>query len=56
VPSSHLLRSILFVPGNKGHMLNKSRTLPADAVILDLEDGVPPSEKEVTGSLPSTVR
>jgi citrate lyase subunit beta/citryl-CoA lyase len=26
-------------------MLDKARTLPADAVILDLEDGVPPGEK-----------
>ena len=26
-------------------MLEKARTLPADAVILDLEDGVPPGEK-----------
>jgi citrate lyase subunit beta/citryl-CoA lyase len=40
------LRSILFVPGNKAHMLEKARTLPADAVILDLEDGVPVDEKE----------
>jgi citrate lyase subunit beta/citryl-CoA lyase len=39
------LRSILFVPGNKGRMLEKARSLPADAVILDLEDGVPQGEK-----------
>jgi citrate lyase subunit beta/citryl-CoA lyase len=39
------LRSILFVPGNKPHMLEKARTLPADAVILDLEDGVPQGQK-----------
>ncbi len=39
------LRTILFVPGNKLRMLDKARTLPADAVILDLEDGVPSSEK-----------
>jgi citrate lyase subunit beta/citryl-CoA lyase len=38
-------RSILFVPGNKPRMLEKARTLPADAVMLDLEDGVPPQEK-----------
>ena len=29
------LRSMLFVPGNKPHMLNKARTSTADAVILD---------------------
>ncbi len=39
------LRSVLFVPGNKPRMLEKARTLPADAVILDLEDAVPPGEK-----------
>jgi citrate lyase subunit beta/citryl-CoA lyase len=44
---SQPLRSILFVPGNKERMLEKARSLPADAVILDLEDGVPPGEKGV---------
>jgi citrate lyase subunit beta / citryl-CoA lyase len=39
------LRSVLFVPGNKARMLDKARTLPADAIILDLEDAVPPGEK-----------
>lgn len=39
------LRSMLFVPGNKARMLEKARTLAADAVILDLEDAVPPDEK-----------
>lgn len=39
------LRSLLFVPGNRPRMLEKARTLPADAIILDLEDGVPPDEK-----------
>jgi citrate lyase beta subunit len=41
------LRSLLFVPGNKARMLEKARTLPTDAVILDLEDGVPAGEKAV---------
>ena len=45
MPTGQPLRSPLFVPGNKGRMLEKARTLPADAVILDLEDGVPPGEK-----------
>ena len=40
------LRSLLFVPGNKSRMLTKARTLAADAIILDLEDGVPPDEKD----------
>jgi citrate lyase subunit beta / citryl-CoA lyase len=39
------LRSVLFVPGSKPRMLEKARTLPADAVILDLEDAVAPGEK-----------
>jgi len=37
-------RSLLFVPGNKTRMLEKARGLPADAVILDLEDAVSPRE------------
>jgi citrate lyase subunit beta / citryl-CoA lyase len=41
------LRTMLFVPGNKSRMLDKARTAAADAVILDLEDGVPPAEKRV---------
>lgn len=40
-----LLRSFLFVPGNRPRLLAKARTLEADALILDLEDGVPPEEK-----------
>ena len=39
------LRSVLFVPGSKSRMLDKARGLGADAVILDLEDAVAPSEK-----------
>lgn len=45
MPSGQPMRSLLFVPGNKARMLEKARTLPADAVILDLEDGVPAGEK-----------
>jgi citrate lyase subunit beta/citryl-CoA lyase len=40
------LRTLLFVPGNKQKMLEQARTVNADAVILDLEDGVPVGEKE----------
>ena len=39
------LRSLLFVPGNRSRMLEKARSVPADAVILDLEDAVPSEEK-----------
>jgi len=39
------LRTLLFVPGNRARMLSKAYSLPADAVILDLEDGVPLAAK-----------
>ncbi len=38
-------RSFLFVPGNKESWIEKSITSGADALILDLEDSVPPAEK-----------
>jgi citrate lyase subunit beta/citryl-CoA lyase len=41
-----LLRSLLFTPGNNLRMIAKSGALRADAVILDLEDAVPPDDKE----------
>lgn len=41
-----LLRSLLLVPGNRPKMIEKARSLPADALMLDLEDGVPPVEKK----------
>jgi len=39
------LRSLLFVPGNKPRMHEKAAGSGADALILDLEDSVPPAEK-----------
>ena len=39
-------RSIHFVPGGNDKMLNKALGLPADALILDLEDSVTPQHKE----------
>jgi len=41
-----LLRSMLYVPGNRQDMCRKAVQSPADAVVLDLEDGVPPAEKQ----------
>jgi citrate lyase subunit beta/citryl-CoA lyase len=41
-----LLRSLLFTPGNNLRMIAKAGALRADAVILDLEDSVPPDDKE----------
>ena len=40
-----VLRSMLFVPGNSMRMITKAVTLPADAIILDLEDAVPLPDK-----------
>jgi citrate lyase subunit beta/citryl-CoA lyase len=39
------IRSFLFVPGNKASWIDKSVQSKADALILDLEDSVPPSQK-----------
>ena len=39
-------RSMLFLPGNTPNMLINGGFLGADAVILDLEDAVAPSEKD----------
>jgi citrate lyase subunit beta/citryl-CoA lyase len=40
------LRSVLFMPGDNERALEKAREIPADALILDLEDAVAPSSKE----------
>lgn len=40
-----LLRTLLFVPGNRAKMIEKARALEPDAVVFDLEDAVPPMEK-----------
>jgi citrate lyase subunit beta/citryl-CoA lyase len=45
------LRSFLFAPGNHARRVAKALTLPADAVILDLEDAVAVSEKPATREL-----
>ena len=39
-------RSALYMPGANARALDKARTLPADVVILDLEDAVAPDAKE----------
>jgi citrate lyase subunit beta/citryl-CoA lyase len=38
-------RSVLFMPGSNARALDKARSLPADALILDLEDAVAPEAK-----------
>jgi citrate lyase subunit beta / citryl-CoA lyase len=39
-------RSMLYLPGSNARALEKAKTLPADALILDLEDAVAPDAKE----------
>jgi len=42
----HLYRSLIFVPGIRENMIEKARSFDADVIVLDLEDSVPPAEKE----------
>jgi citrate lyase subunit beta/citryl-CoA lyase len=39
-------RSVLYMPGSNLRALEKAKTLPADGLILDLEDAVAPDAKE----------
>ncbi|HTQ12973.1 MAG TPA: CoA ester lyase [Rhizomicrobium sp.] len=39
-------RSVLYMPGSNARAMEKAQALPADAVILDLEDAVAPDAKE----------
>jgi len=43
-----LMRTALFVPGNRPDRIEKAFNTEADVIIIDLEDAVPPSEKENT--------
>jgi (3S)-malyl-CoA thioesterase len=38
-------RSVLYIPGSRDRALEKAKTLPADAIIFDLEDAVAIDEK-----------
>ena len=40
-----LIRSLVFVPGNRANMLERAKEFPADIIMIDLEDSVPPEEK-----------
>ena len=40
-----LLRSLIFVPGNRENMLERAQGFAADVIMVDLEDSVPPGEK-----------
>ncbi len=38
-------RSVLYMPSSNARALDKAKTLPVDALILDLEDAVGPDDK-----------
>ena len=40
-------RSLLYMPGSNARALEKARSLPADGLILDMEDAVAPDAKQV---------
>ena len=46
-----LLRSLVFVPGNRANMLERALGFGADIVMVDLEDSVPPGEKAAAREL-----
>lgn len=39
-------RSVLYMPGSNARAIEKAKTLPADGIIIDLEDAVAPDAKE----------
>ena len=46
-----LKRSWMFVPGHRQRMIDKALGLNADAIMLDIEDGVAPNEKDTARHL-----
>ena len=51
-----MIRSLLYVPANMERFVAKAHERSADAIILDLEDSVPPGEKlKARASLPDAV-
>ena len=44
-------RSVLYMPGSNARAMEKAKTLPADAIILDLEDAVGPDQKDAAREL-----
>ena len=47
IPAQNSLvwRSLLYVPANNERFIDKAHTRGADAIILDLEDSVPETER-----------
>ena len=50
-----MIRSMLFVPGNREDMLSVIDNYAADSVIIDMEDTVPPDQKEKARLLVRTI-
>ena len=47
MPTHRPRRSVLYMPASNAKAIEKARTLPCDAVILDLEDAVAPEAKDM---------
>lgn len=45
-----VMRSLLFVPANRENMVARAHQTPADVIVLDLEDSVPPGQKAAARS------
>jgi citrate lyase subunit beta/citryl-CoA lyase len=46
-----LMRTLLFVPANRENMIERAHGAKADVIVLDMEDSVPPAEKETARAL-----
>ena len=46
-----IMRSWMFVPGHQQRMIDKAYGLKLDVVMFDLEDGVPPGEKDTARAM-----
>jgi len=46
-----VMRSVFYVPGNKEDLIAKIPRFPADIITLDIEDSVPPAEKQIAREL-----
>ncbi len=46
-----VMRSVMYIPGNNPKMIAKAPEIPADIITFDLEDAVPPAEKETARQL-----
>ena len=45
-----LMRTLLYVPANRPRFIESAKTAKADVIVLDLEDSVPPGEKDAARS------